>query len=323
MQVPLRALLEAETYSIQQKFPILDTSGKFIAGHTSAGPGGKAQNKATGEGCPQVHLQLSFVAKTMTTSGKTRANAARLPWNLLRLDEGTYKVRARAAELGAMPVLLYEIAHGNSQGRCNAAGALAEVCAYSEAIRCHAIECGAVSTLLCLLMTYRPEARESSRAALALFHLMLHPSPSTHAALRSGAVARKLLLMIHNKEHPLDGPEGARSRRIHAGLCIAAMATDGDSRELLVECGAVLLLTAWLQESQSWKDQGEIEVAGLAFYSLSQSVTGAQLMKWNSLDSLLCVFEAGGKKASSSRSTSCAAPALINICLGQMRMVKE
>ena len=132
--------------------------------------------------------------------------------------------------------------------------------------------------------------------------------------------------MIHNKEHPLDDPEGARSRRIHAGLCIAAMATDGDSRELLVECGAVLLLTVWLQESQSWKDQGEIEVAGLAFYSLSQSVTGAQLMKWNSLDSLLCVFagtQDGGKKASSSRSTSCAAPALINICLGQMRMVKE
>ncbi len=54
-----------------------------------------AQNKATGEGCSQVHLQaegsspvyttegsspvhlqLSFVAKTMTTSGKARANAA-------------------------------------------------------------------------------------------------------------------------------------------------------------------------------------------------------------------------------------------------------
>ena len=35
----------------------------------------------------------------------------------------------------------------------------------------------------------------------------------------------------------------------------------------------------------------QVEVAGLGLFALSQSPTGAQLMKWDALDSLLHVFQ--------------------------------
>ena len=48
--------------------------------------------------------------------------------------------------------------------RCNAAGALASLSSHSEALRCHVIESNGVNIALKLLMSYRPEARESSLA---------------------------------------------------------------------------------------------------------------------------------------------------------------
>ena len=74
-----------------------------------------------------------------------------------------------------------------------------------------------------------------------LFHLALHES--ARVVLRSGAVIRKLLMMIFREEHPCEetgGGSGGGYRRIHAGRCLAAIAADAVSREMIVECGCVL-----------------------------------------------------------------------------------
>jgi hypothetical protein len=81
--------------------------------------GGKSEaNKETGEGYARVHIGLTFTAKPMVSSDAARAHASGLLWNLLLLDESRFKVRMRAGELGAVPLLLYLISYGDSHCRC-------------------------------------------------------------------------------------------------------------------------------------------------------------------------------------------------------------
>jgi len=71
----------------------------------------------------QVQLAMTLTATARVSTDAARANAAGLLWNLLLMDEDVYAVRMRAAELGAVPLLLYLIANStSSQARCNAAG---------------------------------------------------------------------------------------------------------------------------------------------------------------------------------------------------------
>ena len=73
---------------------------------------------------------MTFTATARVSTDTARASAAGLLWNLLLIHhlplhhEHRHAVPMRAAELGAVPLLLYLIANSSSShARCNAAGA--------------------------------------------------------------------------------------------------------------------------------------------------------------------------------------------------------
>jgi len=244
----------------------------------------------------QCQLRLQFVPTPRKLSHPARANAAGLLWNLLLLDESQYGARMRAAELGAVPLLVYMLQYGDCEGQCNAAGALATMAFSSSELRGHIQECGGVPALLDILYHYEHTSSEKSMAANTLFHLCLNFD--IRSEIGSDETIRELLLMIHNRD--VSNPNNLS--HIYAGKCLAVLASEPEVRQLLLEAGGVDVFSEWLIDARTEHRKLDAEVAGLCLYAMSLNESAAQRMKKGTLESLLSVFDvsSSGNRSSSS-----------------------
>lgn len=174
---------------------------------------------------------LISVAGQPGTNGDVAAWAAGAILNMAHRGSGGLLWDELPSDAGLLPVLLERLRPGEELQNANAAGALGNLCAHSEAARLHAVEADAVASLVALLDT----SPVSGFAAGALASILVEEVGRQALVLASGVAPLVEILESEDRDTAAAAAVALLNATAHHPAC-----------ELLLEAGGIPALLSCL-----------------------------------------------------------------------------